>query len=43
MDLEAKKVGDETNVEVLNKVRQLMKDELTRRSTEFNRMIGTLS
>lgn len=43
VDLEAKKVGDETNVEVLNKVRQLMKDELTRRSAEFNRMIGTLS
>jgi patatin-like phospholipase/acyl hydrolase len=42
VNLETKKVGDETNLQVLNDVRKLMRDELTRRSAEFERMIGTV-
>jgi hypothetical protein len=42
LDLENKKVEDETNLQVLNDVRQLMKDELGRRSAEFNRTIALL-
>jgi patatin-like phospholipase/acyl hydrolase len=42
VNLENKKAGDETNLQVLNDVRKLMRDELTRRSAEFERAIGAI-
>jgi patatin-like phospholipase/acyl hydrolase len=42
VDLERKKAAEETNVKVLNDVRKLMRDELIRRSAEFERAIETI-